>query len=300
MIYIGNVEFRTAKSAGYLGNAGVKAFPALQPYHNTQCFPLKFYGHASRDEEVEADLFSATTEMQLGGQRDGITDAGLKHFKDAYPGETITKEDLFYYVYGLLHSEDYRAKYADNLSKELPRIPRVKTAADFWAFSRAGRELGDLHVNYETVERYPVTIKQGDLRLADIKNPEAFYRVTKWTFGKNGKDKDKTTVIYNANITMQDIPLGPTTWCANCACLRAVLDAACRRAAPKKCTFTATACRRAVRTAAAKNRAGASACATIVNDPARNDPARLNRPDLLRKFRAAATPSQSIRLGAFT
>ncbi|MDP2081612.1 type ISP restriction/modification enzyme [Pseudotabrizicola sp.] len=168
----------------------------------TQCFPLHLYDH---QDEGTGGLFADQT---FGPQRrDGITDAGLKHFQDAYPGETITKEDLFYYVYGLLHSEDYRAKYADNLSKELPRIPRVKTAADFWAFSRAGRELGDLHVNYETVEPYPVTIKQGDLRLADIKNPEAFYRVTKWAFGKAGKEKDKTIVIYNANITMQDIPL---------------------------------------------------------------------------------------------
>lgn len=168
----------------------------------TQCFPLYVY---DRLEEEPGGLFEGQSHGPQ--RRDAITDAGLKHFQDAYPGETITKEDLFYYVYGLLHSEDYRAKYADNLSKELPRIPRVKTAADFWAFSRAGRELGDLHVNYETVEPYPVTIKQGDLRLADIKNPEAFYRVTKWTFGKAGKEKDKTTVIYNANITMQDIPL---------------------------------------------------------------------------------------------
>ncbi len=168
----------------------------------TQCFPLYFFDSA---EESEGDLFAGQT--GIARRRDAITDAGLKHFQDAYPGETITKEDLFYYVYGLLHSEDYRAKYADNLSKELPRIPRVKTAADFWAFSRAGRTLGDLHVNYETVEPYRVTIKQGDLRLADIKNPEAFYRVTKWAFGKTGKEKDKTTVIYNANITMQDVPL---------------------------------------------------------------------------------------------
>ena len=169
------------------------------------CFPL--YVHEKRDAEASVDLFGAKEEVSERARRDGITDAGLKHFQDAYPGEEIKKEDLFYYVYGLLHSEDYRAKYADNLSKQLPRIPRVKTAADFWAFSRAGRELGDLHVNYETVEPYPVTIKQGDLRLADIKNPEAFYRVTKWAFGKAGKEKDKTTVIYNANITMQDIPL---------------------------------------------------------------------------------------------
>jgi predicted helicase len=171
-----------------------------------QCFPLKLH-ETSANETDDEDLFSNDTSIDAHQARDGITDAGLKHFQDAYPGETITKEDLFYYVYGLLHSEDYRAKYADNLSKELPRIPRVKTAADFWAFSRAGRTLGDLHVNYETVEPYPVTIKQGDLRLADIKNQEAFYRVTKWAFGKSGKVKDKTTVIYNANITMQDIPL---------------------------------------------------------------------------------------------
>ena len=184
----------------------VDCVPCLQPDGGAQCFPLSLYEKAS-NEDSDDDLFSQGEKISGIHSRDGITDAGLKHFQDAYPSETITKEDLFYYVYGLLHSEDYRAKYADNLSKELPRIPRVKTAADFWAFSRAGRTLGDLHVNYETVEPYPVTIKQGDLRLADIKNPEAYFRVTKWAFGKAGKEKDKTTVIYNANITMQDVPL---------------------------------------------------------------------------------------------
>ncbi|MFN3953368.1 MAG: DEAD/DEAH box helicase [Pararhodobacter sp.] len=180
----------------------VDSVPEFKTHYNGQNFPLYLY---DQQDEEPGGLFGDQTSGPQ--RRDAITDPGLKHFQDAYPGETITKEDLFYYVYGLLHSEDYRAKYADNLSKELPRIPRVKTAADFWAFSRAGRELGDLHVNYETVEPYPVTIKQGDLRLTDIKNPEAFYRVTKWAFGKSGKEKDKTTVIYNANITMQDIPL---------------------------------------------------------------------------------------------
>ena len=185
----------------------------LQTDGGAQCFPLNLHGATTEAED--SDLFVLSTGSGGFTVRDGITDAGLKHFKDAYSDETITKEDLFYYVYGLLHSEDYRAKYADNLSKELPRIPRVKTAADFWAFSRAGRTLGDLHVNYETVEPYPVTIKQGDLRLADIKNPEAFYRVTKWAFGKSGKDKDKTTVIYNANITMQDVPLAAYDYVVN-------------------------------------------------------------------------------------
>jgi predicted helicase len=181
------------------------ALTEYKTHYNGKNFPLYWYEKAG--ETREEDLFQFSHKIDDYERQDGIADSGLKHFQDFYPGETITKEDLFYYVYGVLHSEDYRTKYADNLSKELPRIPRVKTAADFWAFSRAGRELGDLHVNYETVEPYPVTIKQGDLRLADIKNPEAFYRVTKWGFGKNGKEKDKTTVIYNANITMQDVPL---------------------------------------------------------------------------------------------
>ncbi len=79
---------------------------------------------------------------------------------------TIQKEDIFYYVYGLLHSEDYRSRYGNSLSKELPRIPCVKEEKDFWAFSAAGRKLGEIHVNYDSVEPYRVTIKQGDLSLA--------------------------------------------------------------------------------------------------------------------------------------
>ena len=179
--------------------------PSLDTIEKGQCFPFKIYSvNFVRDE---ASLFSDKTESAHPVMQDGITDAGLKHFQDAYPDEMITKEDLFYYIYGLLHSEDYRAQYADNLAKELPRIPRVKSAGDFWAFSRAGRSLGNLHVGYESVEPYPVTFKQGDLRLANILDPEVFYRVTKMKFGGSGNTKDKSVVNYNANITMQDIPL---------------------------------------------------------------------------------------------
>ena len=173
-----------------------------------QCFPLKLYEPASAD----GGLF-ATGEMGYT-QRDGISDAGLKHFQDAYPNEQISKEDLFYYIYGLLHSPDYRAGFKNNLSKELPRIPAVKTAADFWAFSKAGRKLGDLHVNYETVDPYPVVIAEGDLRLADIPDPEAYYR-EKMKFGGKGKAKDKTTVHYNSRITMTGIPLEAYAYVVN-------------------------------------------------------------------------------------
>ena len=106
--------------------------PAFTPDGGEQCFPLYLY-----DEAAQAsgnDLFAGSTEGELR-RRDAITDAGLAHFQNAYAGEAISKEDLFYYVYGILHSPDYRERFADNLSKELPRIPAVKKAADFWAFS---------------------------------------------------------------------------------------------------------------------------------------------------------------------
>ena len=164
----------------------------------TQCFPLYLYDEKAQEQASEtADMFAAPAATTQRQRRDAITDAGLAHFQEAYLSEAITKEDLFYYVYGLLHSPDYRELYGDNLSKELPRIPRVKTAADFWAFSQAGRALADLHLNYETVEPYPLTI--------DAKGPlaDSDYRVEKMKLAKKG---DKTTVIYNGKITLRGIP----------------------------------------------------------------------------------------------
>lgn len=178
------------------------------PDANDQSFPRCLYDAADDPEEdtPQGDLLA----RQPAGQptcRDAITDAGLKHFTDAYPGEAISKDDVFYYVYGLLHSEDYRERYADNLTKQLPRIPLMKRVEDFRAFVAAGRALGDLHVNFETVAPYPVTIREGDLRLATIADPVAFYRVEKMKFGGKRPQLDKTTVIYNPRITITGIPL---------------------------------------------------------------------------------------------
>jgi predicted helicase len=183
--------------------------PSFDAVAKGQCFPLKLYALANADDGLFATGETGYTE------RDGISDAGLKHFQDAYAGEQISKEDLFYYIYGLLHSPDYRERFKNNLSKELPRIPAVKAAADFWAFSKAGRALGDLHVNYETVEPYPVVIAEGDLRTAVYDDAKAFYRVEKMKFGGKGKNKDQTTVHYNAHITMTGIPLAAYDYVVN-------------------------------------------------------------------------------------
>ncbi|MDR0736320.1 MAG: hypothetical protein LBF51_05745 [Zoogloeaceae bacterium] len=147
-------------------------------------------------------------------RRHAITDAGLRHFQDACGDATITKEALFHYIYGVLHSEDYRERYADNLPKELLRIPAVESAADFRAFSEAGRKLAQLHVDYESAPLYPVEFKLS-------KSREEFtardYRVQQMKFAKgtDGEKYDKMTVIYNHNITLANIPLAAYDYIVN-------------------------------------------------------------------------------------
>jgi predicted helicase len=185
------------------------AIPDLQSDGGAQNFPRYLYTPASPESTANPDLFTTDADPTAPAytRTDAITDAGLAHFQNAYPDETITKDDLFHFTYGILHSEDYRARYADNLSKQLPRLPILTSAADFWAFVDAGARLGDLHVNYETVEPWPVTIKEGDLRLANIADPVSYFRVEKMKYGGKRPHQDKTTVIYNPRITITNIPL---------------------------------------------------------------------------------------------
>ena len=215
------------------GNWRGDGFPALmidsvvclQPDGGAQCFPMYLYELVEESDHIffdgTGDLFATKSNKPFAckntyTRKDAITDEGLRHFLNAYPGENISKEDLFYYVYGLLHSPDYRERYADNLSKELPRIPAVRTARDFWHFSKAGRALAELHLNYETVNPYPVKIEvSGKTPLTD-----ADYRVEKMKYGRSsqkgaGKDKDLTTLIYNHRITLTGIPLEAYAYVVN-------------------------------------------------------------------------------------
>lgn len=184
--------------------------PAFTPDGGEQCFPRYLYDGEAEGADGDAEQGDLYVAKSIAGglqRRDAITDRGLAHFQSAYPGEQITKDDLFYYVYGLLHSEEYRTLFAENLAKQLPRIPAVKKAADFWAFVDAGRKLGDMHCDFDSAEPFPVTIAQGALALAHIPDPVQFYRVEKMKFGGKRPNTDKSTVIYNANITMMGIPL---------------------------------------------------------------------------------------------
>lgn len=164
-----------------------------QTQFNCQCFPLYYY---EKNEGNIGTLFDFGQENYV--RRDGITDFIYEQCRERY-GHRVTKEDIFYYVYGLLHSKDYREQFAADLKKMLPRIPLVDVPADFWAFSKAGRELAELHLNYETVSAYPYVTVVG----AETEK----FRVEKLTFGKKGKETDKSVLIYNSYIRIENIPL---------------------------------------------------------------------------------------------
>lgn len=173
----------------------------------SQCFPIWWY----EKERRVGGLFENESSGRVV-RRDAITNEALAVFLKAYPhaflrrykkdgGEELNKEDIFYYVYGILHSPEYRKRFESNLKKELPRIP---LAEDFAAFSRAGRALAELHLNYETVKPWPSIVEDGDSA-----DPG---RTVKMRFGKckkndeNPKGIDRTVLHVSENLTLREIP----------------------------------------------------------------------------------------------
>ncbi len=182
----------------------------VQSDGGTQCFPLWLY----ESSVPSAGLFEGA-EGRSDGRVEAITEESLRRLREGLNDTGLSEADVFDYIYGLLHSPDYQARYVDNLRRQLPRVPILKRAEDFWAFVEAGRRLGDLHVNYETVEPYPVAIGEGDLRLANIDDPVAYFRVGKMKFAGKRPKLDKTTVIYNPRITITNIPLAAYEYVVN-------------------------------------------------------------------------------------
>ncbi len=138
-----------------------------------QCFPFYLY-----DEDG-------------GNRRENVTDWALRHFREHYGNKKITKWDIFYYVYGLLHHPGYRERYAENLKRELPRIP---LAADFRAFAAAGEKLARLHLDYEKLEPWP-------LDWIETPGVPLSYQVEKMRLAK-----DKTSLKVNDSLTLAGIP----------------------------------------------------------------------------------------------
>ncbi|OYD53108.1 damage-inducible protein, partial [Thauera propionica] len=166
-----------------------------------QCFPLYWYEKVEDGAEPQGEMFSSVGAPDTDGyvRRDAITDWALGAFRGHYGDATITKEGIFWYVYGILHSPEYKQRFAADLKKMLPRIP---FAEDFNAFSDAGRRLSEWHLNYETVEPFPLTEETKRL----VMEPED-YLVTKMTFGKKDGKPDKSVVVYNPHLVLRDIPL---------------------------------------------------------------------------------------------
>ena len=170
-----------------------------------QCFPLYSYGEDTAGEDDQGTLFGGKATSSNASY--ALSDDGLAHFQEKYPNEQLTKEDVFYYVYGLLHAPSYREKYQDNLSKELPRIPRVSASDDFWKFSRAGRQLAKLHIDYEKAELYPVGVEGKSLSSLQPQDYLVEDKKMRFAKGTNGERYDKTRIIYNSLITVTGVPL---------------------------------------------------------------------------------------------
>jgi predicted helicase len=166
--------------------------PNLALSDPSQCFPLYYFEEPAGDA-AGARIFELSPENITFERRDSITDQTLESYMRRY-GSDVSKEDIFYYVYGVLHSPEYKERFAADLKKTIPRIPMTK---DFWEFSKAGRALADLHLNYETVDPWPVTTIE-PLELT----PDQL-RVTKLRFARGG---DKSAIIYNSHVTLRDIP----------------------------------------------------------------------------------------------
>ncbi len=181
--------------------------PNLHLLDTGQFFPRYTYEPVEADlqDGAPAELFAAEPAESdapiIDGYRrlDNITDEILADYQSSF-GEQVTKDEIFHYVYAVLHSPQYREAFAADLKKMLPRIPKAVSADDFKAFADAGAGLAELHVHYEQVERYPL---HEELSASAPVDEYERYRVEKMRYPK--KD-DRSTITYNAHLTLSGIP----------------------------------------------------------------------------------------------
>ena len=148
--------------------------------------------------------------QKLGGgqyiQEECVSDLILERSRRAYSDESISKSDIFYYFYGMCHSPEMIETFKNSLEKDALRLPIVSSVADFWKFRDAGKSLGELHINYESVKPYEVEYLEGDpaTRTLMPMAPEELYHLKKMKYGRSG---DRSVVVYNDKITMINIPM---------------------------------------------------------------------------------------------
>ena len=147
--------------------------PDLHLTGDSQCFPFYLYNEDGSN------------------RRENITDWALAQFRRQYQDDTISKWDIFHYVYGLLHHPEYRQRYQANLKRDLPHIP---FALDFWTFAKAGARLAKIHVDYEQMPAYPLNI---------VETPG---KPLNWRVEKMRLSRDKTQIRYNEFLTLEGIP----------------------------------------------------------------------------------------------
>ena len=136
-------------------------------------------------------------------QISNINPTALTQFREHYGEEQIGEDDLFYYSYGVLHSQQWRDTFADDLMKAPVRIPMAASVEDFRAFAEAGRELAELHINYESTDLYPLLEEFGSK--CDSENPES-YRVAKMSYLGPPKNPNRSGITCNSHITLSGIP----------------------------------------------------------------------------------------------
>ena len=168
----------------------VNMIPDLGLIGSSQCFPRYRYENKKKQQSFKG--------MQPPERVDNITDSALRVFQTRYKDNTISKDSIFDYVYGILHSPKYRKRFANDLAKGLPRIP---FAPDFHAFAKAGQALANLHLNYENCAEFPLRVEYS----GSVKPSPEQFRLGKRAM-RFAKDTDKTVLIINDHIRLTGIP----------------------------------------------------------------------------------------------
>ena len=185
-------------------------------FEKEQYFPYYFYHPIEKINKQERLNFGKELDQEIivnnFGEtlikRENITNWALNYFQEQYKNPSITKWDIFYYCYGILHSEEYKETYKNDLFREIARIPILKTYQDFKKTSDIGKTLADMHANYEEIkpnEEY-FEVEEHNLLKKKEELGDRFYRVQKMKLAKKKETQEYFSLVYNENITISHIP----------------------------------------------------------------------------------------------